>query len=61
MTIKIKPIYLINPDYSIFNPDKDGTIKLEKVAELWNLSTADALDELKIHPVFEVIEDKPKK
>jgi hypothetical protein len=62
MTIKIKSIYLVNPDYSVFQPDKDGIIKLEKVAELWNLSTADALDELKNHPVFEVIEEiKSKK
>jgi len=62
MTIKIKSIYLINTDYFIFQPDKDGIIKLEKVAELWNKTNEEALEELKNHHVFEVIEEiKSKK
>lgn len=60
--IKVKSIYLINPDYSVFNPDKDGVIQLETVAKLWNKTTEEALEELKNHPVFEVIEEtKPTK
>jgi hypothetical protein len=61
MIIKIKSIYLINPDYSAYNPDKDGVIQLETVAKLWNKTTEEALEELKNHPVFEVIEETKSK
>lgn len=61
MILKIKSIYLVNPDYSVFNPDKDGVIQLETVAKLWNKTTEEVLEELKNHPVFEVIEETKSK